>query len=246
MRAPVAILSVLVLAAAAPAQIKGPTEISTPVGRLAAVPLTIDGDQSDYAVLGTDVDAFREFTTDPAQLRLRVIGYAPGTAYVTVAAVKGGKLQPLFVVKVTITGPAPPPVPPGPTPVPPGPTPPTPVPVDPPIAGEGLRMLIVRESADLSNLPSGQVQAMTSADVRGYLQKTCPKGPDGRTPEFRVYDKDQDVAGESATWRAAFARATKKMSKVPWIAVSNGHDGYEGPLPESADALLALLKKYGG
>lgn len=244
MRAAVAILSVLVLAVPAPAQIKGPSDVTVAVGRLAAVPLTIDGDESDYVVLGSDVDAFREYTTDPKQLRLRVIGYAPGTAYVTVAAVKGGKLQPLFVVKITVTGtPAPPPVPPGPTPTPPGPTP---VPVDPPIAGEGLRMLIVRESADLSSLPSGQVQAMTSADVRAYLQKTCPKGPDGRTPEFRVYDKDQDLAGESATWRAAFARATKKMSKVPWIAVSNGHDGFEGPLPESADALLALLKKYGG
>src|SRR4051812_13038569 len=102
------LLSVLVLAAAvapaAQAQVKGPSDITVAVGRLASVPLTVDGDESDYAVLGADVDAFREFTTDPKQIRLRVIGYAPGVAYVVVASQKGGKLQPVFVVKVTVTG----------------------------------------------------------------------------------------------------------------------------------------------
>lgn len=117
------LVSVLFVGAAA-AQVKGPADVTIPVGRLAAVPLTIDGDESDYQVLGTDVDAFREYTTDPKQIRLRVIGYAPGTAYVVVASQKGGKLQPLFKVTVTVTGV-------GPTPPVPPPIPPAPVPDDP-------------------------------------------------------------------------------------------------------------------
>lgn len=121
-----AVLSLVVLALPAAAQIKGPSDVTVAVGRLAAVPLTVDGEESDYVCLGTDVDCFREYTVSPKEIRLRVIGYAPGTAYVTVAATKGGKLQPLFVVKITVTGaPVPPPVPPGPVP-PPDPVPPLP------------------------------------------------------------------------------------------------------------------------
>jgi hypothetical protein len=115
-----AFLLLLLLAPAAAAQVRGPADVTVAVGRLAAVPLTVDGDESDYKVLGTDVDAFREYSPDPKQLRLRLIGYAPGTAYVVVACVKGGKLQPLHTVTVLVTGegPKPPPPPPPPPPDP--------------------------------------------------------------------------------------------------------------------------------
>lgn len=98
-------------------QVKGPSDVSVQVGRLASVPLSIDGDEADYVVLGTDVDAFREYSQDPKQIKLRVIGYAPGMAYVVVASTKGGKLQPLFKVVVTVVGSQPgPPLPPSPEP----------------------------------------------------------------------------------------------------------------------------------
>lgn len=233
-----AILSLLVLASAALAQTKGPADVTVAPGRLAAVPLTTDADESEYVVLG-DIDCFREYDPSPKTIKLRVIGYTPGTSYVVLSSVKGGKLQPIFTVKVIVSG-TPAPKPPEPKP----PTPPTPK-VDPPIAGDGLRMLVVWESADLSKYPSGIVQAMTSAEVRDYLRRKCPKGPDGVTPEFRIFDKDQSVASESATWRDAKARADK-AGRVPWLLVSNGKDGYDGPLPESAGTLLDILKKYGG
>lgn len=119
-----AVVVLLLLAAHSAAQIKGPQEVTVAVGRLASVPLAVDGDESDYQVLGSDVDAFREYTPDPKQIRLRLIGYAPGTSYVVVASTKGGKLQPLFTVKVTVTGS-------GPTPPGPGPTPDPVPPLDP-------------------------------------------------------------------------------------------------------------------
>jgi hypothetical protein len=111
-------------------QVKGPTEVDIVVGRLKQIPLTIEGDESDYKVLGKDVDALREYDPDPKKLKLRVIGYAPGIAYVVIASAKDGKLQPIHTITVTIGGPAPP-NPPGPTP----PTPPVPPgPVDPFVA----------------------------------------------------------------------------------------------------------------
>lgn len=104
------------------AQVKGPAEVSVSVGRLASVPLTVDGEEIQYAVLGGEVfGGFREFS-DPKEFRFQVLGYQAGVGYIVVGTTKGGKLQPLFTVKVTVTGVAPPP---------PGPDPPPPGPIDP-------------------------------------------------------------------------------------------------------------------
>jgi hypothetical protein len=66
-------------------------------------------------------------------------------------------------------------------------------------------------------------------------------GADGKTREWRIWDKDVDPSQESAVWQAAMKRP---RASVPWLLVSNGKTGYEGPLPGTADDLLALLKKY--
>jgi hypothetical protein len=129
------LLSLVVLVAAvvpAPAQFEAQT-VTIKVGRLATIPVTVDADDVDYVVLGDALDGFREFDRDAKRLRIRVIGYQPGTGYVVVTAIKGGKLIPLAVVTVKVTGaPVPPPTPPDPpTPPPKPPTPPTP-PVPPP------------------------------------------------------------------------------------------------------------------
>jgi hypothetical protein len=114
------ILLLLILASPVAAQMPGPGDVTVPVGRLAYVPVTVDADEADYLILGADCDGLREYDPDPKRLRLRVIGYSPGVAFVVVTAQKGGKLLPPTVVKVTFQGATPPPVP----PVPPGPTPP--------------------------------------------------------------------------------------------------------------------------
>jgi hypothetical protein len=101
------------------AQVRGPSDVTVAVGDLAEVTLTLDADESKYAVLsGQGIWAFREYDPDPKTLMFRVFGQKPGTAMITVASVKGGKLQPLFVVRVTITGDAPPGPGPGPDPRP--------------------------------------------------------------------------------------------------------------------------------
>jgi hypothetical protein len=242
-----AVFGLLLLAPAAAAQVKGPADVTVAVGRLAAVPLTVEGDESDYKVLGTDVDAFREYSPDPKQLRLRLIGYAPGTAYVVVACVKGGKLQPLHTVTVTVTGVGPQP-PPGPTPGPgpaPGPTPPPePRPENPFGAMPGLRVLIVYETAETAKLPREQQQILHGGKTRMYLDGKCAVGPDGKTKEYRIFDKDVDAAGEAAHWGAALNRADR--TALPWVYIGKESSGFSGPLPATPDAFLALLKKYAG
>lgn len=143
-----------------------------------------------------------------------------------------------------------------PQPVPPGPgpkpdDPPAPKPDDPkaPFAGmtDGLRMLIVEESADRSKMPAEQQRILFSKVFRDYLRSKSPMGPDGKTYEFRIWDKDTDPSADGKTWQDALKRAkATKDFKTPWIMVGNGKDGWEGPLPVKFDEALALVKKYGG
>lgn len=134
----------------------------------------------------------------------------------------------------------------GPRPPPdPDPAPdPKPKPVDPaPIPGDGLRVLIVYESADLAKYPSAQNAILTALPIREYLNAKCPKGPDGKTTEFRIWDKDVDGYSDSPLWGDALKRP---RASTPWIVISNGKTGFEGPLPATVADTLALLKKYGG
>ena len=141
------------------------------------------------------------------------------------------------------------PVPPTPKPDDP-PVPPAPKPDDPkaPFAGmAGLRMLIVEESADRTKLPSEQQRILFSKVFRDYLRSKSPLGADGKTYEFRIWDKDTDASADAKTWQDALSRAkATKDFKTPWIMVGNGKEGFEGPLPTKFDDALALVKKYGG
>lgn len=121
--------------------------------------------------------------------------------------------------------------------------PPKPNPDDPkpPMPGEGFRVLIVLESLDLSNLPSSQVAALTAREVREYLNAKCVK--DNGQAEWRIWDKDTDISRESDHWKEAMKRP---RSTVPWLLISNGKEGYEGPMPKDTASLLAELKKIGG
>lgn len=117
------------------------------------------------------------------------------------------------------------------------------VPLPPaPIPGDGLRMLIVEETADRGKLPRPQAAILTSTKVREYLK--------AKHGEFRQLDDDQtpeENAFMSENWRAAYERA-KADSKgaTPWCIISNGKTGESRALPASEDELLTLLKIYGG
>lgn len=120
---------------------------------------------------------------------------------------------------------------------PPGPNPDDP---KPPMPGEGFRVLIVRETADLANLTPQQVAIFTAKDVRDYLNSKTVL--EGNQRAYRIWDKDTDVSREATHWKEAMARP---RTTLPWVLVSNGKDGYEGPLPKNVDEMMALLRKYG-
>jgi hypothetical protein len=132
------------------------------------------------------------------------------------------------------------PTPAPPEPEPPGPTPdPTPTPTpdgEAPIPEPGFRVLIVYESADLANLP----RWLGDADLAGYLDAKCVKGPKG-VAEWRMLDQHISVAADMVLWAKALGR---KRDSLPWLIVSNGKAGYEGPLPKTKPETMAILAKY--
>ena len=141
-------------------------------------------------------------------------------------------------VPLTVTvGPRPPPIP---------DDPPTPDPDDPPgppIPGKENRVLIIYESSDLPKYPPAQTAVFAAASLREYLAKKCVKGPDGKTPEYRIWDKDVDTVNVSTVWKDAMKL---QRQSLPWIIVSNGSTGFSGPLPTDVDSTVTLLKKYLG
>lgn len=151
-------------------------------------------------------------------------------------AVDGKASLPVWVmIKVGIPPPPVPPVPPAP-PVPPVPPPsPAPIPVD------GLRVLIVYDVAKLSTMTKEQQGVLFSTKVRNYLNSKTAVGPDNKTHEWRMWPSNVDATYETPMWKTAFARP---RTQLPWITISNGKTGYEGPLPGTIDEALALIQRY--
>lgn len=126
------------------------------------------------------------------------------------------------------------PVPPGPNP----PTPPNPIPV--PLPGDGLRVLIVYESADVGELPPEQAAILTAVSLHEWAARNCVKV--NGTPELRIYDKDTDITRETEVWQRAMKLP---RTQVPWLYVSDGKTGHSAPLPPTLDELMGILRRYG-
>jgi hypothetical protein len=133
-------------------------------------------------------------------------------------------------------GPAPKPPDPGPGPGP-KPDPPSPA----PIPGAGLRVLIVYETADSAKLPPAQQSILFGQPMRDYLNAKCVVGPDGKTKEWRIWDKDVATGSVTKLWQDAMKRPRQSL---PWVVISNGTSGFEGPLPADVDAMKKLIDTY--
>lgn len=64
--------------------------------------------------------------------------------------------------------------------------------------------------------------------------------------KWRVLDQDADMQHADASWQAALQAAKgHERFKPPWLLVSNGRSGWQGPLPtDSAEAVIAAIKPY--
>jgi hypothetical protein len=125
------------------------------------------------------------------------------------------------------------------------PKPPDPKPDDPPPALKAMRVLVVYESGEAARLPAAQQSVLYGKAVRDDLNAKTPVGPDGKTREWRIYDKDVDLSGEDAKWAAAMGRARKGADALPWVLIFDGEaDAYSGPLPKDVPGMLALTARY--
>lgn len=126
-----------------------------------------------------------------------------------------------------------------------GPTPPKPP--DPPspsapIVADGFHVLILYQDKDSVKLPPGQFGAIFGKPIRDYLNTHCKVGTDGLAG-WRIVDIDNDLSQMPKHFRDAVAR---NRTGVPWLIVSDGKTGFEGPLPVSINETLTILKKFGG
>ncbi len=134
--------------------------------------------------------------------------------------------------------PGPGPVPPGPDPVPP---PPDPKPDAPFPSPNGLAVLMVFESAELSKIPRGQYNSLYAKAVWDYLKATTYKDNNNKDGAWRIWDKDEDPSAEEKVWQEAMK---VKRASTPWIVISNGKTGFSGPLPDAPEKTIDLIKKY--
>lgn len=235
------VLTAGLAAAAPPATFEVPKDPKPVAGYFRFTPKT---DAKGVTYVGLDgIDPFpNEELVDKRRFLLPVAGMKPGKAYRFRAVASLLDEHASFEFSVALDGPPPP----APRPdEPPAPRPDEPPPPDEaaPIPAPGLRVLIVFETSDQGRLTAGQRAAVFGQPVRDYLDARCAVGPDGRSREYRIYDQNQSVAGESKLWQDAMARPRKS---VPWLVVSNGKAGYEGPLPATTAEFFDLVKKYEG
>ena len=97
------------------------------------------------------------------------------------------------------------------------------------------------ESSRLSTYQPAQTKVLFDNNLRVYLDSVTTFGPDYKTHDYRIWDKNIVLTNESAMWKNVMARPHPTM---PWIVISNGTTGYEGPLPLNTADTIALIKHY--
>jgi hypothetical protein len=182
-------------------------------------------------------------TLPPADVAI-LVGKTPGTQVINIL-VNGDESKGIGPQFTTITiqvvqGNIPPPPKPDPKPDPVDPVVPT---VDPLPGAPGFKVFIVYPKSDKSALTTGQVAAIYGQDVRQYLESKCAVGPDGKTKQYRIWGDKEDASQSEKVWRDAYA---KTRPSIPYMYVSDGKAGWEGPLPADLSATMSILKKYGG
>lgn len=112
-----------------------------------------------------------------------------------------------------------------------------------PIPLLGLRVLILYEAPGLHKLPKGQYAALFSRTLQQYLDTVCTA--DAQTPSRKAWwvldVADSRNANLAKPWQDALKRERKSL---PWLIVSDGVTGHEGPLPADEDAIKKRIAKY--
>lgn len=119
---------------------------------------------------------------------------------------------------------------------PPGPTP-SPAPIPEP----GFRVMIIYNGKTLNTLPITQSTFMRGQTLRDYLYANSVES-DG-TPAWRIWSDEVDATNDLPRWQTAYKRP---RTASPWLIVSDGTKGFEGPLPTTLEATMDILKQIKG
>ena len=104
-----------------------------------------------------------------------------------------------------------------------------------PVASDSLRVLIVEESSQRSQLPLGQLAVLTSTPLRKWLQS--------QNANWRMVDANDSPQDLDDTMKAMFAR---QRATLPWLIVCGPKGGAEGPLPDSPEAAIKAVEQFTG
>jgi hypothetical protein len=99
---------------------------------------------------------------------------------------------------------------------------------------DGFNVLIVLEKKDQQTLKKEHVAIIFGEETETYIKS--------KNGGFAVLDKDNTAASLPKAWQDAMKRP---RSTLPWVLISNGKTGYEGPLPTHEEEWKLLLRKYG-
>lgn len=101
----------------------------------------------------------------------------------------------------------------------------------PPIDAPGYNVLIVEETADRGQMTEDQVAILTSVQLRTWI--------DQQPGTLMILDDDAPIEQLAKPWQEAMKRP---RASLPWLIVSNGQTGWEGPLPADVAATQAVLE----
>jgi hypothetical protein len=219
-----------------------PDRVEVRKGRLASIKIDWDGVDIKW-ITPPQLDVFREYHPDPKIVRLRMIGYEDGSYRMSVLVSSAdGKMSDPQHCTIVVGKPSPGP---GPGPNPPDPNPPPDPDNPPPIPEAGLRVLIVYETGDGVGTPKvSRTQAnqiLFSQSMRDWLDSVCVLGKDGKRKEWRMFDQNINMDGADPIWQKAMKRP---RDSVPWLLISNGKTGWEGPLPKDGTEFKTLIQRY--
>lgn len=99
-----------------------------------------------------------------------------------------------------------------------------------PFPADGLRVLVVEETADRGKLPESLLSSMVSMDWKNIAG----------SGNWRMLDKDAPITKEEPWVKAAMA---VERDSLPWLLISNGNSGYSGPVPADG-SIASKVKEY--
>lgn len=132
-----------------------------------------------------------------------------------------------------------------PEPVPPGPNPPEPIPPKPDDEKiSGLSVLFIYESSQLPAYRAQTLNVLNSTDLRKWFNSNLERDSPAGQVNFRCLDKDTKFP---ATFDQVYCKwlGQPPPPKLPWIIIGNKDKiVFQGPLPEDAETVKALVLKH--